>query len=146
MVWNHGSTPRKELQDKAERNARILEFRKLGMTLAQIGQKVDLDPSQVHRIIKKALEDIPKEAADELRTLELERLDTALRGIMPKVAKGDAQAVNAFIKIADHRAKLTGLYVLDTSDDGSEVGKAFVELLDSVKQSVKQADDSDVQP
>ncbi|QMV84084.1 hypothetical protein HW450_06715 [Corynebacterium hindlerae] len=145
MVWNHGNTPREKLEEKAERNKKILKCRRLGMSNQEIGDKFNLDQSTVFRIVQKHLRDIPKEEADELRQLELERLDIATRGIMPKVLKGDAQAVNALVKVADHRAKLVGLYQLDATDDGSEVGKAFVELLDSVKNAVSGADDSNIQ-
>lgn len=55
--------------------------------------------------MKKTLQ----EPADDLRRLELSRLDEALRAIWPKVKKGDLFAIDRYLKISERRAKLVGL-------------------------------------
>jgi hypothetical protein len=49
------------------------------------------------------------EMADEVRTLELLRLDEYHEKLRPKVEKGDVQAIMACIKIQDRRSKYLGL-------------------------------------
>lgn len=47
---------------------------------------------------------------EELRQLELERLDQAQAAISKKVQLGSLEAIDRWLKISDHRAKLLGLY------------------------------------
>src|SRR5699024_2045667 len=53
--------------------------------------------------------DIPMQQADEMRTVELSRLDRLQRAVWGKAVKGDLQAVDRALKIIDRRSKLLGL-------------------------------------
>jgi hypothetical protein len=50
-----------------------------------------------------------EETAEDLRALEVERLDRMLRGLWEDAASGDTDAVSAALRIQKRRAKLLGL-------------------------------------
>jgi hypothetical protein len=59
--------------------------------------------------LNSALKKTVQEPADELRTLEVERLDAAAAAIYPSVKQGQYGAIDRWIKIMERRAKLLGL-------------------------------------
>lgn len=61
--------------------------------------------STAYNDIKKTLTQQQHHAVEELRALELERLDTATRAIFQDVAKGDLKAIDALLKIMARRAR-----------------------------------------
>jgi len=118
--------------ETAERDATCARMRSAGMTFAQIGAQVGLAESSVRAAVKRALRAAVAEPAEELRDLELDRLDTLWRtalGIMakehPLVSNGRVMkdpdgktlpddmpklaAIDRLLKIQDRRAKLMGL-------------------------------------
>jgi hypothetical protein len=67
-----------------------LEYRTMGKTYAQIGSLVGIDASTAYRHVQEALRELAEErksTADELRTLELERLDKLIRATEDILAK-----------------------------------------------------------
>ena len=62
----------------------------------------------VDELIKARVADAT-EGADELRRLELERLDVMAAGLWPSASKGNPAAVDRMLKIQERRAKLLGL-------------------------------------
>ena len=58
-----------------------------------------------YKDIKAALLQQQHHAVDELRSLELERLDVATRAIFKDVAKGDHKAIDSLLKIMARRAR-----------------------------------------
>ena len=50
-----------------------------------------------------------EENVDEVRTIELQRLDSLLFSIWPEAQKGTLKAVDMVVKIMERRAKLLGL-------------------------------------
>lgn len=95
--------------DRAERKRNALELRLAGASYRDIAQALDISPATAMQDCKEALADIPMQQADEMRTVELSRLDRLQRAVWPKAIKGDLQAVDRAIKIIDRRAKLFGL-------------------------------------
>ncbi|HKJ76511.1 MAG TPA: hypothetical protein VKA64_04830, partial [Gammaproteobacteria bacterium] len=49
------------------------------------------------------------EDAEEVKRLELERLDRMLLSLWPKVTNGDPQAVEKALKVSERRARLLGI-------------------------------------
>lgn len=95
--------------DRAERKRNALELRLAGASYRDIAQALGISPATAMQDCKEALADIPMQQADEMRTVELSRLDRLQRAVWPKAVKGDLQAVDRAIKIIDRRAKLFGL-------------------------------------
>jgi DNA-binding CsgD family transcriptional regulator len=96
-----------------ERQSKALELRKAGKSYREIGKALGVSFQQaqkdVHHELKR-LAALNLESADELRQLELERLDKALQSIIHFVEAGSPQHVMAMVRILDTRAKLLGLY------------------------------------
>jgi predicted DNA-binding protein (UPF0251 family) len=70
---------------QAQRRAEILRLRLDGLTLEEIGERMNIAPDTVHGIITRALSAMCKEPAEELRALELGRCDVLLNEAMQTV-------------------------------------------------------------
>lgn len=108
--------PRKKITPKtigyAERRTKGLRMRSMRMTYQQIADELyNGNRGACYRDLQKAMDDLPKEAAQEVRLQEMELLDTMARGLVPKASKGDEKAVQALLRIMERRAKYLGLDV-----------------------------------
>lgn len=92
-----------------ERQKKALAMRLAGATLREISDALGVDLSTISRDIQRALADIPREEADALRKIEVQRLDRLQRAVWTKALGGDLSAVDRAVKIVDRRAKLLGL-------------------------------------
>ena len=97
----------------AERRARAVELRKLGLTYAKIGEQLGVARQTAYQLVQSALEELrakTSEGLEELRQLELERLDEWQVLVVRELQKGRVlQAIDRLLKIAERRAKLLGL-------------------------------------
>lgn len=94
----------------AEKTRQALEYRKAGMSYRAIGERVGWkSKSYVYKKITEALEQLVREPAEQLRTLELERLDRMFLALWQKITSGDAKAISTGLSIMERRAKLLGL-------------------------------------
>ena len=95
-----------------ERRVKCLEYRKAGLSYREIGHKLGIQYSAAHRHVKKALsrlrEDV-HEQAEDLRTLELERMDKLFFLAYRAALDGDLSAIDKAIRVMERRAKLCGL-------------------------------------
>lgn len=95
-----------------ERQLQAVELRKSGLSYREIGKRLDCSHEQARRDIESELKRLASERADkteELRQLELERLDMLLKGLWPMAAVGNTGAVMSWLKVSERRAKLLGL-------------------------------------
>jgi len=96
---------------KAKETAlQALELRKAGLSYQRIADELGYHSPQaswdaVNRLLKKTIQ----EPADEVRKLEIERLDKMLFSLWARIQKGDHQAVNEAIKISKRRSELLGI-------------------------------------
>ncbi len=87
-----------------------LELRKAGVDFRQIADRLGYrGPSGAHAAVKAALLATIQQPADEVRRLEVARLDAMLLAVWTKVREGDPAAVNSALKIMHRRALLLGL-------------------------------------
>lgn len=96
----------------AERRVRALELRKAGIGYRTIGAQLGVSEAQAHRDVQSALSalrELELAEADDLRRLELERLDDAMLAIYPQVKRGNHGAIDRLLRIMERRAKLTGI-------------------------------------
>lgn len=101
-----------------ERREQALNLRRAGLSLREIAKRLSVDPMTIHEDIKVMMAESIKENvdnADQLRAMELERLDRLLLNIAPLLAKDgshppDLKAVNIAIRISEQRSKLLGLF------------------------------------
>lgn len=104
------SSPRRILAKERQRQA--LELRKAGVTLERIAETVGFKSKQaVHDSIRRALADIPRLPAQELRELDLQRLDQLGFAVWQRAIGGDTDAIHAALRILAQRAKLLGLEI-----------------------------------
>lgn len=96
-----------------ERQIVALELRKSGFSYRAIADRTDVTQMQAYRDVQselKRLADVSLDSANELRQMELERLDMAIKGLMPFVEAGSSSHAIALVKVIGERSKLLGLY------------------------------------
>lgn len=97
----------------AERDAEAAELRSQGLTFKQIADTLGIDIHSAYDAVQRALRAIVQEPAEELRRLELDRLDTLQRAAMDILERspdmGALQAVDRLLRISESRRKLLGL-------------------------------------
>jgi hypothetical protein len=96
----------------AQRQEKAMSLRLAGGSFRAIAAALGITHMQAHRDVVRALKEslrLRDGAADELRALELKRLDALLVACWPKASSGDCEAVRAAVRIAERRSKLLGL-------------------------------------
>lgn len=92
-----------------ERMNLALSLRKAGATLDQIAKQCSYGSrSSAHKALKRAMAELPRENAQELRDLQVARYDELLVAWWQR-AKKDITAAHLVLKIEDQRARLLGL-------------------------------------
>lgn len=109
------------------RKLKSFQLRLEGKSYREIGRLQDISEAQAHRDVAQVLQstiDNNKEDIEQLRQIELERLDNYIDSLDWKKNMGDFKTVEILLKIQDRRAKLLGLdaptKVAPTTPDGSE--------------------------
>jgi hypothetical protein len=93
----------------AEEANRALELRKHGRTYRGIAQALACSVAYAHKLVDGAIAAIPAENAEQVRKLELARLDRMLAGLWKGATTGDPRAVTAVVMLQNRRAKYLGL-------------------------------------
>ncbi len=95
-----------------DREVQALNLRKSGATYEQIGKALEITTQGAYKAIIRSLRKLNEknsEGADELRRLEVERLDRMLAAIWSQVISGNQGAIDRALRIGERRAKLIGL-------------------------------------
>lgn len=95
------------------RQLNALELRKSGFSYRKIGERLNVSHEQVRTDVETELRRLAEEnhdKADEVRQLEIERIDRAVSGIMHWIDAGSPAHVQALARLISERAKLLGLY------------------------------------
>lgn len=93
----------------AKRRGEALAYRLQGFSFKAIGEAMNVSMQRAHSLVEQALKSTLHDPADEVRNLELVRLDELLIGSFAAARSGDALAVDRVLKIMDRRAKMLGL-------------------------------------
>lgn len=94
----------------AERQVQALALRKAGVSYEQIASALGYaSGSGAYQAVHRALRKMLKEPAEEVRDLEVARLDEMLRALWPGVQAGEPKKVLAALRVMERRAKLLGL-------------------------------------
>jgi hypothetical protein len=117
-----------------------VDLRIRGLTFAQIGEACGVSMSAAYQAVTRYLEEtraISREGAEEIRRLELDRLDRILATIGPLAEGGDLAAVDRVLRLQERRAHLLGLDAPKASsvvvDARPDVVKALMGLAVEVK-------------
>ena len=94
-----------------DRHLQALELRKAGATYQAIADQLGYAHARgAHKAVASALKATLREPADDVRELEIQRLDAALLAIWRRVQAGDYAAIDRLLGIINSRAKLTGTF------------------------------------
>ena len=96
----------------AERRKQAVVLRIAGATYQQIGDRIGVNKQRAYQLVKQALGETKRltaESAEELKGIELERLDALCTAMWPDAMKGDEQKVDRVLRIMKRRAELLGL-------------------------------------
>jgi hypothetical protein len=92
------------------RQRQALELRMAGIEYASIAKELGYkNPSCAHKAVKTALKRTLQEPADELRNLELRRLDSLTFALWAAGKSGNQGAIDRILRLMERRAKLLGL-------------------------------------
>jgi hypothetical protein len=86
-----------------------MEYRLQGHTLKAIAATMKVSEPRVHQLIKAGIANIKAENAQEVKALELERLDMLMAAHMAAAAQGDLNSGKMVLGIMERRATLIGL-------------------------------------
>ena len=98
--------PTPELIDK---EVQIVELRKEGYVWREIATLVGMSTEGVYKAYNRAMVRTLRPATEELREMELERLDALQLTYWQPAVQGNLRAADFILKVIDKRAKLLGL-------------------------------------
>lgn len=121
----------------AEKKQKCLELRKCGGSFRSIAEQQGISLGLVHKYISEALSEINEltaQDAEQLRELELQRLDTAQLAIAKLVRQGHLGAVDRWLRISERRSKLLGLDAPIQQQVKLETEKQLTQTLDLLQK------------
>lgn len=93
-----------------ERQRQGLELRKAGATYQQIADQLGYKhASSASKAVKKALDSLVTESADDLRVIEVARLNHMMLAIWDRIQGGDLKAIDRGLRIQQRMSELMGL-------------------------------------
>lgn len=94
----------------AENARKALAMRRAGMSYEQITRELGFkNKSSAYRLVAGALKAIPKEEAEAVLAIELQRLDVMMVGVWNRAKQGDGDAVDRVLRIMKRRSEYLGL-------------------------------------
>ncbi len=96
----------------AEKKEKAIRLRLGGLSFAEIGRQLGVSRTMAFKYINSELKELAAKAthsAEQLRQMELLRLDKLTTSLWLKAAGGDVYAIDRVLKIMERRAKLTGI-------------------------------------
>lgn len=96
----------------AENRQAVLQLRRAGFTYARISEQVGLSAGRCVKIVNACLAEFATDAAEqveELRRLQLCRIDHALAAISAKISTGHLGAIDRMVRLEERRSRLLGL-------------------------------------
>lgn len=117
---------------QAERVAKALNLRRQGYSFGEIAKELGWRTRQAaFEAVSRALADTVSEPAEDVRKLELMRLDRLEQLLWPRAEAGDPKAVTGLLKVQERRAKLLGLDAPTklANADGSNIGPTEIRII-----------------
>jgi predicted transcriptional regulator len=110
-------------------------LRRRGYSYQEIGDELGISPQCAHQHVTSVLKEsreITGEVSDDVRELELKRIDLMLKALSIKAARGDEKAIETTIKLMARRTAYLGLDVAT---------KQELAVTTSLYDMIKKADD-----
>ena len=118
-----------------------LKLRIDGKLYREIAAELGCSEGTAHGWVSDAMAEIPKESAETLFHIEVDRLDMAQKALMPLIRQGDVKAVEALLKIHDRRTKLFHLDQVHSNDNSGEARAMFQAFIDAIKGNNEDPDE-----
>lgn len=135
-----GGKNSKHKTEIVEKKQKCLELRKFGLSYRGIAEQLAISLGTAHQYVSDALNEINQltaSDAEELRGLELERLDTAQLAVAKLVKQGHLGAVDRWLKISERRSKLLGLDAPVQQQVKFQTEKQLTQTLDALQQRME---------
>jgi hypothetical protein len=118
---NHSPKEDRQLKERREKMALALNARSNGYKYREIAAELQVDVATAYKYVQDGLAELPREAAEELRAIELDRIDTMLTKLMEVFLETpDPIYSDQILKLMGARAKYTG--ILDQPKEPGEGG------------------------
>lgn len=114
-----------------DRRARAMDMRRDGASLRAIATALGMSCAAVHETIQVGLRETIEPVSDELREMELQRLDVLWRKLQKGVNAGEADAIRAAVRVIDTRAKLLGMNAPDRHEHTGPGGAVLSLVVDT---------------
>ena len=135
MPGESRTSPRR--MDAVEKQRQALALRYGGATYDAIAKALGYASRQgAQMAVEAALKKTLQEPADQLRKLDLGRLDTMLLAIWPAARQGDFPAIDMALKIMVRKAKLLGLDIQAPVPGSSREHPLWTQPVDAVDLSM----------
>lgn len=127
----------------------MLRMRRSGASYQAIADHFGLAKESCFEKIKRELQDLPKEDAAALRTIEVARLDYMESKLQPAIAEGHVPSINAARLLGERRATLLGLdmpqehRVFIDQDEASIADQIVAEFQATLSAETAQLTDGD---
>jgi hypothetical protein len=96
----------------ADKRRKALELRKAGASFESIAQELGFaNKGGAYKAVRAALDHTAREPVNQVRKLELERLDRLFLSVWPPALKGDGKSLDRCLQIIRQRSSLEGLNV-----------------------------------
>lgn len=128
----YGDVPLETLtEDRLFFMAKCLELRTIGVNYDDMAVKLNSDYTSCRKAVKEALAQSVSEVADEVRLLELRRLDSMLLSHWDN--REIPRHADVILKLMDRRAKFLGLDTVQT--DPTEVAEILRKFLSAAARN-----------
>lgn len=96
--------------EAAQKRRRALQLRAAGANFDRIAEQIGYDnKGSAYRAVAQELRQLCQEPAEEVRDLELARLDQMQAALWPQAMRGQLGAIDRVLKIMERRARYLGL-------------------------------------
>jgi orotate phosphoribosyltransferase-like protein len=125
-----------------EQAERAYQLRLDGANIAEIADELGVSVGTAHARVKYGIEQKLMPLADDVRKLELDRLDMMWTWLLPKMERGDVQAIRTGLMVMDQRTKyISGLKVAEQVDAviaSAEIDDELKKYLHSIMESNRE--------
>lgn len=113
------------------KRAQAVDLRIKGYTYPQIAEAMTCDVATAYRYVRDVLVEVGRQAGEDgeqVRQIELARLDRCLKALDRRIEDGDPQAIDTSLRIAKRRAELLGLDAVRKLEVTGKDGTALLPL------------------
>lgn len=96
-------------EDRARELESMIRMRRAGATYGAIAEEIGISRENVYIKIRDEIRRMPREQVDELRTMEVLRLDHAEEKLQAGIRTGHVPSIRALIALSESRRRLLGL-------------------------------------